>query len=96
MYGRLIFVKTVIEDPYHPSLSPALGLDSERVFFLGLAVDWALALGVSGNGELKDGGRFGADCLLARRFESCEPEGNPLRDIDSGLEPVRLRFRDSG
>lgn len=73
-----------------------MGLDSERVFFLGLAVDWALGLCMSGNDEPKDGGRSGADFLLARRFGSCEPEGNPLRDIDSGLEPVRLRVLDGG
>lgn len=69
-----------------------MGLDSERVFFLGLAVDWALGLGMLGDKE--NGGGSGADFLLVRGFGSCE--GNALRATDSGLEPVRLRVRDSG
>ena len=70
-----------------------MGLDSERVVFLGLAADLALGLDSSGNDE-PDGGGCGADVLLARRSGFCED--NPVRDVDSGLEPVRLRGRDSG
>jgi hypothetical protein len=71
-----------------------VGLDSERVVFLGLAVDLALSLGISGNDEPEDGGGSGAEFLLVRGSGSCE--GNPLRAVDSGLEPARLRVRDSG
>lgn len=78
------------------SLSPWLvGLDSERVVFLGWATDWALALGISGtDDELEDGGGCGADFLLERIFGSCGV--NPLRAVDSGLEPVRLGVLDGG
>lgn len=79
----------------YPSLSPGFaGLDSERVVFLGLTADLALGLGISGNDEAGDGGGSGADFLLVRGSGPCE--GNPLRDVDSGLEPVRLRGRDGG
>jgi hypothetical protein len=71
-----------------------VGLDSERVVFLGLAVDLALGLGISDNDEPEDGGGSGADFLLVRGSGSCED--NPLRAVDSGLEPVRLRVRDGG
>ena len=75
------------------SLSPWLvGLDSERVVFLGWATDWALALGISGTDELEGGGGCGADFLLERIFGSCG--GNPLRAVDSGLGPVRLGVLD--
>ena len=70
-----------------------MGLDSERVVFLGLAADLALVLGVSGHDEPEEG-RSDADVLLMRRSGSCE--GNPLWAVDSGLEPVRLRVRDGG
>ena len=80
----------------YPSLSPGLaGLDSERVVFLELTVDLALGLGISGNDEPgDDGGGSGADFLLVRGSGPCE--GNLLRAVDSGLEPVRLRGRDGG
>jgi hypothetical protein len=54
----------------------------------------ALGLGISGNDEPEDGGGSGTDFLLVRGSGSCE--GNPLRAVDSGLEPVRLRVRDGG
>jgi hypothetical protein len=63
------------------------------VVFLGLTTDLALGLGISGDDE-PDGGGSGADVLLVRGPEFCE--GNPLRAVDSGLEPVRLRVRDGG
>jgi hypothetical protein len=71
-----------------------VGLDSERVVFLGLAVDLALGLGISDNDEPEDGGGPGADFLLVRGSGSCE--GSPLRAVDSGRELVRLRVRDGG
>ena len=75
------------------SLLPVLvGLDSERVVFLGLAADLVLGLDISDNNG--PGGGSGADFLLARGSGSCE--GNLLRAVDSDLEPVRLRVRDSG
>ena len=42
-----------------------MGLDSERVGFLGVAADLALGLGISDNDE-PDGGGSGADVLLVR------------------------------
>lgn len=54
-------------------------------------MDWALGLGMLGDEE--NGGGSGADFLLVRGFGSCE--GHPLRATDSGLEPVRLRVRES-
>ena len=67
-----------------------IGLDSERVVFLGLAADLVLGLDSPGNDE----GGSGADFLLVRGSGSCE--GNLLRAVESALEPVRLRVRDGG
>ena len=66
----------------------SVGLDSERVVFLGWAADLVLGLDISGNDE--EGGS-GADLLLVREFGS--GEGNPPQAVDSGLESLGLRIR---
>ena len=79
----------------HLLRSPGIGgLESGRLLRLGATSVSALTLGFWGDDDFRDwGGGRGSDLVLLRVFESCE---DLLRCAGSGLDPVRLRVRDTG